>query len=82
MFSMLMFCLIRLFPEYYQVIEKPMNLSVIKGKINSYESTEEFIADLQLIWSNCYSFNDHMAEVVQWAKDLSDAAENLIKVRM
>ncbi|ADM12085.1 transcriptional activator Spt7 [Encephalitozoon intestinalis ATCC 50506] len=44
-------------PNYYEVIKKPMDLSIVQKKIGKYRSFEEFKADLNLIWDNCLKFN-------------------------
>ncbi|AFM98853.1 hypothetical protein EHEL_081530 [Encephalitozoon hellem ATCC 50504] len=44
-------------PNYYEIIKKPMDLSIVQKKIGKYKSFEEFKADLDLIWDNCLKFN-------------------------
>lgn len=44
-------------PNYYEIIKRPMDLSIVQKKIGKYESFEEFKADLDLIWDNCLKFN-------------------------
>ncbi|KAM0671323.1 Transcriptional activator spt7 [Ordospora colligata] len=44
-------------PDYYEVIKKPMDLSIVQKKIGKYNTFEEFKADLDLIWSNCLEYN-------------------------
>ena len=36
-----------------------MDLGTIRKKVthNSYANVEEFIADMRLIWENCYKYN-------------------------
>ncbi|MGH0134003.1 UNVERIFIED_CONTAM: hypothetical protein FKN15_053773 [Acipenser sinensis] len=48
--------------HYYQIIKKPMDLSVIRSKLNKrsplcYYTTEEFVADVFLMFRNCAKFN-------------------------
>lgn len=56
-----------------------MDFSLIKSKLSSYTSPKEFCSDIRLIWNNCYTFNDSSAEVVTWAKTLSNSVEILIE---
>jgi hypothetical protein len=46
-------------PTYFQVIRQPMDLSVIQRKLASggYEEAEQFAKDMDLMFSNCTTFN-------------------------
>ncbi|ORX41466.1 hypothetical protein BCR36DRAFT_339426 [Piromyces finnis] len=46
-------------PNYYEIIKKPMDLSLMSRKLKGlqYNSKEEFSNDLELIWSNCLAYN-------------------------
>lgn len=46
-------------PEYFDVIQHPMDLSTIQDKLNRniYENSDEFVADIRLMFNNCYRFN-------------------------
>lgn len=46
-------------PDYYDVISEPMWLTKMEEKVNqnAYESKADFIRDLELIISNCQSYN-------------------------
>ena len=48
--------------EYYEVIKNPMALEIVKKKLlpdssEHYDSLEEFVKDIRLIFKNCYEFN-------------------------
>ena len=47
------------YPEYYEVIKKPMDLNKIERKVNNlkYNSLNQFIDDMQLLHDNCLLFN-------------------------
>lgn len=47
------------FPEYCNVIRSPMDLGFIHKKLVylQYRSKQEFVTDLNLIWSNCLRYN-------------------------
>ncbi|KAG1734488.1 hypothetical protein EDB19DRAFT_2040881 [Suillus lakei] len=46
-------------PDYYDVIINPMDLQTMLKKVKSkqYKSKREFADDLDLIWSNCFTYN-------------------------
>ncbi|XP_069971280.1 bromodomain adjacent to zinc finger domain protein 2B isoform X7 [Penaeus vannamei] len=50
----------RQFPTYKKIIKKPMDLSVIKKKLedNLYKSREDYCEDLRLMFNNCETFNE------------------------
>lgn len=48
--------------HYYQIIKRPMDLSVIRAKLNKrnkrhYNSPDQFVADMYLMFRNCAKFN-------------------------
>ena len=54
------------FYNYYQVIERPMDLGTMKKRLDSgqYADLDAFAADMKTIWNNCYTFNpDPQADV-------------------
>ncbi|KAK2854001.1 hypothetical protein Q5P01_006662 [Channa striata] len=61
--------------HYYQIIKRPMDLSVIRAKLNKknthrYNSLEEFVADVYLMFRNCAKFNYPDSEVAQAGRSL------------
>ncbi|OCH89427.1 hypothetical protein OBBRIDRAFT_819742 [Obba rivulosa] len=46
-------------PDYYDVIANPMDLQTMLKKVKQkqYKSKKEFKDDLDLIWSNCFTYN-------------------------
>ncbi|KAI0055167.1 Bromodomain-containing protein [Artomyces pyxidatus] len=54
-------------PDYYEVINQPMDLSTMEEKLDSgqYQSLEEFADDAQLIFDNCRFYN---AEDSMWCR--------------
>lgn len=50
----------RQFPTYKKIIKKPMDLSVIKKKLedNVYKTKDEYCDDLRLMFNNCETFNE------------------------
>jgi len=51
-------------PDYHRVIKTPMDLGTMKYKLNTiqYKNSEEFIEDLQLMFTNCYTYNNEDAD--------------------
>eukprot|EP00079_Xenopus_tropicalis_P033036 XP_017946807.1 PREDICTED: E3 ubiquitin-protein ligase TRIM33 isoform X5 [Xenopus tropicalis] len=50
-------------PNYYKIIKKPMDLSTVKKKLQKkhsqhYQTPEDFVADVRLIFKNCERFNE------------------------
>ncbi|CAN9507109.1 unnamed protein product [Ophioblennius macclurei] len=61
--------------HYYQIIKRPMDLSVIKTKLNKgnsrhYNSPDQFVADVYLMFRNCAKFNYPDSEVAQAGRSL------------
>ncbi|PNS16024.1 hypothetical protein CAC42_4425 [Sphaceloma murrayae] len=46
-------------PDYFHIIKHPMDIGSMIKKLKSlqYKSKREFVGDLQLIWSNCLTYN-------------------------
>lgn len=49
-------------PNYYKIITNPIDFLKIKVKVqrqnfNHYDSVEEFIADVKLVFQNCATYN-------------------------
>ncbi|KAI5790658.1 hypothetical protein DFH27DRAFT_570801 [Peziza echinospora] len=46
-------------PDYFTVIKTPMDLGTVLKKLKqlAYKSKAEFVADLNLIWQNCFTYN-------------------------
>ncbi|XP_056228355.1 tripartite motif-containing protein 66 isoform X2 [Seriola aureovittata] len=61
--------------HYYQIIKRPMDLSVIRAKLNKrntrhYNSPDQFVADVCLMFRNCAKFNYPDSEVAQAGRSL------------
>ena len=64
-------------PDYFKIIEKPIDLSTIASKLGNggYSNAAEFEADMRLIFKNCYDAFAQ-AEPVYWAgKELEELFE-------
>lgn len=71
------------YPDYYQLIKKPMDLQTLRNEINkgSYSKIRKALDDLRLIWSNCITFNQEGSDICESVLVLGEEVENLIGVR-
>lgn len=61
--------------HYYQIIKKPMDLSIIRGKLQKtsnphYATLEELVFDVRLMFWNCAKFNYPDSEVAEAGRNL------------
>lgn len=63
--------------DYHKVITQPMDLGTIQKKMDErrYENAKEFSADIRLMFSNCYKYNQPSDEVVLMARKLQEVFE-------
>lgn len=66
--------------DYYEVIEKPMDFSTIKSKMeakdgNEYKNVREICADVRLIFKNAMKYNEERDDVHVMAKTLLEKFE-------
>ncbi|KAL2201313.1 histone acetyltransferase GCN5-like protein [Corynascus similis CBS 632.67] len=68
-------------PDYYNLIETPMDLSTMEEKLerDSYETPQDLVADLKLIFSNCRQYNDATTVYSKCATKLEKYMWTLIK---
>ena len=57
-------------PDYPEIIKYPIDLGTINEKLknNSYETIQEFLNDVQLVWDNCHMYNPHINQINQSAE--------------
>ncbi|THU83478.1 hypothetical protein K435DRAFT_831483 [Dendrothele bispora CBS 962.96] len=68
-------------PDYYEIISNPMDFQTMLKKVKQrqYKSKKEFKDDLDLIWSNCFTYNASPNHPLQkCAKRLKVKAEKLL----
>ncbi|KAB5558741.1 hypothetical protein PHYPO_G00020770 [Pangasianodon hypophthalmus] len=63
--------------HYYQIIKRPMDLSVIRSRLKRsssahYSSAGEFVSDVLLMFKNCAKFNYPDSEVAQAGHSLQN----------
>ncbi|CAH8496888.1 unnamed protein product [Schistosoma intercalatum] len=67
-------------PDYYQVISNPIDLTMIKHKMDEgkYSSHDEMVLDLQLMFNNACNYNEEGSSVYNDAKLL----DSIVKKRL
>ena len=67
--------------EYRKIISNPMDISTIQSKLEKrlYLNLNEFINDVNLIWSNCFVFNASNPFYINSATYLKDKFNRWIK---
>ncbi|KRZ67027.1 Bromodomain adjacent to zinc finger domain protein 1A [Trichinella papuae] len=60
-------------PDYYDIIEQPMDLRTIQMRLlrHEYSSVSEMVRDAQLMFSNCRQYNEAETEVYACGERLS-----------
>ncbi|CAG9311445.1 unnamed protein product [Blepharisma stoltei] len=69
-------------PDYYDVIEHPMDFGTIKKKLNNnvYESGEDLIADFDLVFENCRTYNQPDSDAYLMCVQVENVYKNQLKV--
>lgn len=65
------------FPEYFNIIEKPISMNKIRERIDrqQYIDEESCMDDFRLMFANCKSFNDDDSQIYKDAVTLEDLLE-------
>ncbi|XP_040008713.1 E3 ubiquitin-protein ligase TRIM33 isoform X4 [Xiphias gladius] len=63
-------------PNYYKIIKQPMDLKKVKKKLQLrssqyYQSTQEFVSDMRLVFKNCAKYNEVGSEMAISGKAVS-----------
>jgi len=80
-------------PHYYSIITHPMDFSTIERKLNAsnpvkpdpnpsnprYNTADEFIADVRLIFSNCVTFNGPDHQITHMGKRIEEMFDKSVK---
>ena len=66
-------------PEYYAEIKEPMAFDVLKRKLKrkKYQSLEQFMRDVDLMFDNAKAYNQDESEIHKDAVDLQAEAHRL-----
>lgn len=67
-------------PHYSDIIKHPMDLGTVQAKVNArqYSSLDQFIADVRLIFTNCYTFNGVDSPVSLMATEVEKAFDRAV----
>ena len=67
--------------DYPAIIKKPMDLGTLKKNLkdNKYSTIDEALADLQLIWTNCKTYNMEGSEIWKLAHQLEKTSQRLVE---
>lgn len=68
-------------PDYPTIIKHPMDLNTVDRKLSNgeYENVEDFIADVRLVFSNCYKFNGPEATISMLCQNVESAFEKSLR---
>lgn len=68
-------------PDYFDIVKSPMDLGTVERKLaaDEYPTVEAFKADVQLVFNNCYLYNNAGDPVTQDAKKLEEHYIKLCK---
>lgn len=72
-------------PEYNEIIKSPMDLSVVRSKLElkqspSYKRPDDFVADIRLIFKNCAKFHKEDNEMASVGVNLENYFEEQLKL--
>lgn len=71
-------------PNYHKIIKDPMDFGTIKCKLRRghfahYNTVEEFLSDVKLVFRNCFKFNSETSDVFAVGKSVQNFFESLVK---
>ncbi|KAG1172234.1 hypothetical protein G6F70_005218 [Rhizopus microsporus] len=68
-------------PDYPTVIKKPMDLLLVDQKLsrNEYATVDEFVADVRLIFNNCFKYNGPEAMISVLCQNVESAFEKSLR---
>jgi hypothetical protein len=68
-------------PDYPQIIKHPIDLTTIDGKLQhgEYSDVDQFVADIRLLFNNCYKFNGPEAMVSMLCQNVESAFEKSLR---
>ncbi|ODQ55638.1 hypothetical protein SAICODRAFT_63654 [Saitoella complicata NRRL Y-17804] len=69
------------YPDYYQIIKEPIALDMIQKRIKgtAYNSLDDFVTDVQLMFRNARTYNEDGSFVYTAANKLEDAFEEKLQ---
>ena len=69
------------YPDYYEVIKRPIDLEKISSKIraSSYDSVEDCLADVTLVFDNACKYNEPDSQIYKDALALRRLAHQTVR---
>jgi len=69
------------YPDYYDIIKRPIDLEKISSKIrnNAYETLEDAVADFSLVFDNASKYNEPDSQIYKDAQTLSRLAHQTVR---
>lgn len=66
-------------PDYFTVVKRPMDFSTIKTKLkeNKYANMQEFLDDIEQVFTNCRLYNGTESDVGQIGLQIQDEYQKL-----
>ncbi|BES94930.1 BAH [Nesidiocoris tenuis] len=71
----------KLYPDYYEVIDRPMDMLTIESNIKAekYQCEDEVLADFKLMFANCRKYNEVGSMIYDDAKRLEKVLMDKVK---
>lgn len=68
-------------PDYFTIVKKPMDLGTVEQKLlnNEYPDIFSFADDVNLIWSNCFLYNQPQSDVVKMGESIKKFFDDKFK---
>ena len=69
------------YPDYYDIIKRPIDMEKISGKIrnNTYECLEDAVADFTLVFDNACKYNEPDSQIYKDAQSLQRLAHQTVR---
>ena len=69
------------YPDYYDIIKRPIDLEKISSKIrnNQYETMEDAVADFTLVFDNAAKYNEPDSQIYKDAQTLARLAHQTVR---
>ncbi len=71
----------KLYPDYYQVIQHPIDMNTIEGNIRNdhYNTLDDIVGDFRLMFSNCRKYNEEGSMIYEDSSVLERAMNDKLK---
>ncbi|KAG4079697.1 hypothetical protein HA402_009083 [Bradysia odoriphaga] len=71
----------KLYPDYYQVIQHPIDMNTIEANIRSdhYNTLDDIVGDFRLMFSNCRKYNEENSQIYEDSNVLERAMNDKLK---